>query len=236
MNKKVIGIIICLLVICAIGVVAFFILNNKSLSEENNKQNNNTNEIIENNKENEEKENKETEENNKAEESEEESTTSNGKTLVVYYSATNNTKSAAESIAKNLNADIFEIVPAEVYTDEDLNYGNPNSRVSKEHDDESLRNVKLKTTKVENWDKYDTILIGYPIWWGIAAWPVDTFVTANDFTGKTVIPFCTSVSSGLGESGKLLAAEAKGGNWLEGHRFGSHPSASDIKSFIDSIK
>lgn len=88
-----------------------------------------------------------------------------------------------------------------------------NSRVTKEHEDKSLRNVELKTTKVENWDQYDTVLIGYPIWWGIAAWPVDTFVKTNDFSDKTVIPFCTSASSGLGESGTRLQKEAKGGNW-----------------------
>lgn len=111
------------------------------------------------------------------------------KFLVVYYSAQNHTKSVAQRIASNLIADTFEIVPQEIYTTEDLNWTNNKSRVSKEHTDESLRNIKLKTTKVNNWDSYDTIIIGYPIWWGIAAWPVNTFVKANDFSGKTVIPF-----------------------------------------------
>ena len=83
---------------------------------------------------------------------------------------------------------------------------------------------------------YDTVLIGYPIWWGIAAWPVDTFVKANDFNGKTVILFCTSTSSGLGQSGELLEEEANGGNWLEGHRFRENPSDSDISNFIDSLQ
>ena len=83
---------------------------------------------------------------------------------------------------------------------------------------------------------YDTILIGYPIWWGVAAWPTNTFVKDNNFDGKTVIPFCTSASSGLGESGDLLAKEADTGNWLEGHRFSSNASESDIKSFTDSLK
>ncbi len=159
-----------------------------------------------------------------------------GKILVVYYSAQNHTKAVAEKIAKNLNADTFEIVPEEIYTSEDLNWTNDNSRVSKEHNDESLRDVKLLSTKVDNWEEYDTILIGYPIWWGIAAWPVDTFVKANDFNGKTVIPFCTSSSSGLGESGKLLEKEANGGNWLQGHRFSSNASDSDIKTWTDSLK
>ena len=76
----------------------------------------------------------------------------------------------------------------------------------------------------------------YPCWWGIAAWPVDTFVKANDFNGKTVIPFCTSSSSGLGESGTLLAEEANGGNWLEGHRFRSNPLEEDVDDWTDSLK
>lgn len=161
---------------------------------------------------------------------------SDGKVLVVYYSATNNTKNVAEKIAENLNGDTFEIVPKDVYTSADLNWSNENSRVSREHDDESLRNVELETTTVENWDEYDTIIIGYPIWWGIAAWPVDTFVKNNDFEGKTVIPFCTSTSSGLGQSGELLEKMANGGNWGSGHRFRENPSDSDIKSWTDSLK
>lgn len=104
------------------------------------------------------------------------------------------------------NADLFEIVPTEVYTSDDLNRTNKNSRVSRKHDDESLRDVSLTTTKVENWESYDTVFIGYPIWWAIAAWPVDNFVKDNDFSGKTVIPFATSSSSGMGQSGTLLAA------------------------------
>lgn len=162
--------------------------------------------------------------------------TSNKKTLVVYYSASGSTKKVAEVIAKNLNADLFEMVPVDVYTSEDLNWTNENSRVSREHNDESLRDVKLKTTKVDNWESYDTVLIGYPIWWGIAAWPVNTFVKANNFSGKTVIPFCNSASSGLGQSGELLKAEANDGNWLEGHRFSSGVSSSDIKTWTDSLK
>lgn len=139
-----------------------------------------------------------------------------GKTLVVYFSATGNTESAANYIAQATGGDLFELEPAEPYTDEDLNYNNDNSRVSREHEDESLRNVELVADTVENWDDYDTVFIGYPIWWGIAAWPVDSFVEANDFTGKTVIPFATSASSGLGQSGKLLAELAGTGDWQEG--------------------
>ena len=157
------------------------------------------------------------------------------KTLVVYYSAQGHTDKVAKEIANNLNADIFELIPEEEYTSDDLNYNNKNSRVSKEHDDESLRNVKLKNTKVENWENYDTILIGYPIWWGIAAWPVNDFVLENDFTGKTVIPFCTSASSSLGDSGKLLKEMAKTGTWLDGKRFSSSANSETIKEWTDSI-
>lgn len=159
-----------------------------------------------------------------------------GKTLVVYYSAQNHTKDVSEKVAKNLNADLFEIEPKEKYSEDDLDWTDDDSRVTKEHEDESLRNVELKTTKVENWDQYDTVLIGYPIWWGIAAWPVDTFVKANDFSNKTVIPFCTSASSGLGESGTRLQKEAKGGSWKQGHRFSSSPSEDTIKEWTDSLQ
>lgn len=163
------------------------------------------------------------------------STSSNKKILVVYYSAQSHTESIAKKIASNLNADIFEIVPKDIYTSDDLDWANDKSRVSREHDDESLRNVELESTEVADWDSYDTVLIGYPIWWGMAAWPVNTFVKANNFGGKTVIPFCTSASSSIGNSGKLLEKEAGGGNWLEGQRFSSSPTDKDIKSFTDSI-
>lgn len=163
-------------------------------------------------------------------------TSDNSNILIVYYSATGNTEDVANRLAENLGADIFEITPAQEYTSDDLDWTNSNSRVSREHEDESLRNVELTTTTVDNWSDYDTVLIGYPIWWGIAAWPVDTFVKANDFNGKTVIPFCTSSSSGLGQSGELLEEEANGGNWLEGHRFRGNPSDSDINNFVESIQ
>lgn len=161
---------------------------------------------------------------------------SNKKILVVYYSAQSHTKAVAEKIAKNLEADIYEIIPEEIYTDSDLDWTNSDSRVSREHNDESLRNIKLKETKVNNWEEYDTVLIGYPIWWGIAAWPINTFVKANDFNGKTVIPFCTSASSGIGQSGQLLQKETNSGNWQEGHRFSSSALDSDIQKWTDSIK
>lgn len=158
-----------------------------------------------------------------------------GNVLVVYYSATGNTETVANYIAEATGGDIFEIIPAEPYTSDDLNWTDENSRVTREHEDESLRDVELTTTQVENWDSYDTVFLGYPIWWGVAAWPVDGFVEANDFTGKTVIPFCTSSSSGLGESGELLAELAGTGNWQEGQRFRSSVSQEDVNEWVDSL-
>ena len=161
--------------------------------------------------------------------------TERGNVLVVYYSATGNTEGVANYIAEATGGDLFEITPAEPYTDDDLNWTDENSRVTREHEDESLRDVELTTTQVENWDSYDTVFLGYPIWWGIAAWPVDGFVEANDFTGKTVIPFCTSSSSGLGQSGELLADLAGTGDWQEGQRFRSSASQEDINEWVDSL-
>ena len=231
MNKKVIALIVVIILIVIIGVVAYFMSQNSNQNE------NSTNT-------NQERLANQTDENNQAENNvttPDENTGANtetetGKTLVVYYSAQGHTEEVAQKIANNLGADIFEIQPVDEYTSEDLDWTDDNSRVTREHEDESLRNIELVSTSVDNWDSYDTVIIGYPIWWGIAAWPVDTFVKANDFNGKTVIPFCTSSSSGLGQSGELLAEEANGGDWLEGHRFRSNPSDSDINNWTDSLK
>lgn len=162
-------------------------------------------------------------------------TGSGSSVLVVYYSATGNTAQVAQYIADSTGGDLFEIQPVEPYTDDDLNWTDDNSRVSREHADESLRDVELVADTVDNWDQYDTVFIGYPIWWGIAAWPVDGFVEANDFSGKTVIPFCTSSSSGLGESGQLLADMAGTGDWQEGQRFRSGASQEDVQSWIEGL-
>lgn len=158
-----------------------------------------------------------------------------GGTLVVYYSATGNTEQVANYIADITGGDLFELEPVEPYTSDDLDWTDDNSRVSQEYYDESLRDVELVADTVKKWDSYDTVFIGYPIWWGIAAWPTDGFVEANDFTGKTVIPFCTSASSGIGESGELLAELAGTGDWQEGMRFRSSVSESDVQEWLDSL-
>lgn len=175
----------------------------------------------------------ETTEASSADTSETEST--GGKTLVVYYSATGNTENAATMIANTLGADVFELEPAEPYSSEDLNWTNADSRVSKEHENEDERDVKLVSATVDNWSDYDTVLIGYPIWWGIAAWPVNEFITTNDFTGKTVIPFATSASSGMGQSGELLEEMAGSGEWQEGERFRENASEEDVSAWVEGL-
>ena len=119
---------------------------------------------------------------------------------------------------------------------DDLNWTNSDSRVVYEHEHpEAQSAVALKQITPDNWDEYDTVFIGYPIWWGIAAWPVNQFVSGNDFTGKTVIPFCTSASSGIGQSGELLAEMAGTGEWLEGERFSSYADEDEIVAWGRSL-
>lgn len=158
-----------------------------------------------------------------------------GKTLVVYYSASGNTAEVSEYIAAETDGDLFEIVPVNVYSDADLDWTDSESRVCYEHDNPYARDTELVSTDVADWDSYDTVFIGYPIWWGEAAWVVDNFVKENDFTDKTMIPFCTSASSGLGESGELLAEMAGTGNWIDGERFRSGASEDDVINWVDSL-
>lgn len=165
----------------------------------------------------------------------EESSTDLGNVLVVYYSATGNTERVANSIAEATGGDLFEIEPTEPYTDDDLNWNDESSRVSREYEDESLRDVPLVNTTVDGWDDYDTVFIGYPIWWGIAAWPVDGFVEANDFSDKTVIPFATSASSGMGQSGELLVDLAGTGDWQDGMRFSSGAGDDEVQEWVETL-
>ena len=158
--------------------------------------------------------------------------TERGNVLVVYYSATGNTENAASYIAQATGGDLFEITPAEPYTDDDLNWSDADSRVVYEYENPEERDVALAQETPTGWDDYDVVFLGYPIWWGIAAWPVSSFVAANDFDGKTVIPFCTSSSSGLGESGDLLA---DAGTWLEGQRFRGGASQTDVAAWVESL-
>ena len=155
--------------------------------------------------------------------------------LVAYFSATGNTEAVAGYIAQATGGDLFEITPADPYTVDDLNWTDENSRVVYEYENPDERDTELASDTPDGWEDYDVIFLGYPIWWYDAAWPVDGFVEANDFTGKTVIPFCTSSSSGLGESGSRLAELAGAGDWLEGQRFPSGASQADVEAWVDGL-
>lgn len=156
--------------------------------------------------------------------------------LVVYFSATGNTERVAGYIAEATGGDLFELIPVDGYTSADLNWTDENSRVVQEYENLELRDIELVSTTVENWAQYDVVFIGYPIWWYDAAWPVNGFVEANDFTGKTVYTFCTSSSSGLGNSTQNLAAMAGGsGTWLDGRRFSSGATQDTVTSWIDGL-
>ncbi|RNL42185.1 flavodoxin [Slackia equolifaciens] len=151
---------------------------------------------------------------------EEQTSDSSGRILVAYFSASGNTEGIAQAIADELGADVFFIEPTDPYTEEDLGYNNSDSRTSRERDDPN-RSIELERIVPDGFDSYDTVFLGYPIWWGNASWVMDNFVSGNDFTGKTVIPFCTSGSSPIGSSAEDLAAMAGTGEWLEGRRFGA---------------
>lgn len=158
-----------------------------------------------------------------------------GKTLVAYFSGQGHTRRVAEELASDLGADIFEIVPAEPYSDDDLDYNDDSSRVVQEYQDESLQDVELEQDAPNGFADYDTVLVGYPIWWGDSAWAMRHFASNNDFTGKTVIPFCTSFSSGLGASGTNLADLAGTGDWQEGQRFSQDVDLGDVATWAAGL-
>lgn len=162
-------------------------------------------------------------------------TSGENKILVAYFSGTGSTKRVANYINDELNSTIFEVEPEQEYTSADLNYNNASSRVVQEHNDESKQDIKLKVTTPENFSSYTTVFVGYPIWWGIAAWPINNFIKDNDFTNKTIIPFATSVSSGLGNSATNLQQLNSTGTWLEGRRFSSSAREADVISWITSL-
>jgi flavodoxin len=163
------------------------------------------------------------------------STITAGKTIVVYFSGSGNTKRVAEFVADETSAELFELIPSEPYTDEDLNWRDSGSRINKEHDNPDLQDIALTTIQIPDWESYDTVFVGYPIWWQEAAWPINNFIRENDFTGKQVIPFCTSTSSGFGESGSKLAEMAGTGTWLDGMRFSENGAESNIRGWVQSL-
>ncbi|MBD5530280.1 MAG: flavodoxin [Lachnospiraceae bacterium] len=167
------------------------------------------------------------------EEDTEVSETQENRVLVAYFSATNTTKGVAEHIANGLNADIYEIIPEEPYTDADLNYNDNNSRSTFEMNDPSSR--PAISGSVENMEQYDIVFIGYPIWWGDAPRIVSTFVESYDFSGKTIVPFCTSGSSGIGSSAANLEQLTSGAEWLSGQRLRGSDSQETVMEWIDSL-
>lgn len=161
------------------------------------------------------------------------SDTNGTKVLVAYFSATNTTKGVAENLAGGLGADLYEIVPETPYTDADLNYHDNNSRTTIEMNDPNARPVI--SGSVENMDQYDVVFLGYPIWWGEAPRIINTFVETYDFNGKTIIPFCTSGSSGMGSSATNLHSATNGATWLDGSRFSGSASGDELVEWVKSL-
>lgn len=155
------------------------------------------------------------------------------KVLVAYFSATNTTEGVAEHIANGLNADLYEIVPEEPYTDADLDYNDSNSRSTLEMNDPSAR--PAISGSVENMEQYDIVFIGYPIWWGDAPRIVSTFMESYDFSGKTIVPFCTSGGSGIGSSASNLEQLTDGAAWLDGRRLNGSDSQETVMEWVNGL-
>lgn len=165
--------------------------------------------------------------------SETETETEGTKVLVAYFSATGTTEGVAEHIANGLNADLYEIVPEDPYTDADLNYNDNNSRTTIEMNDPTAR--PAISGSVEDMDQYDVVFLGYPIWWGEAPRIISTFMESYDFSGKTIVPFCTSGGSGMGSSATNLEQLTNGANWLEGRRLNGSDSLDTVMEWVNSL-
>ncbi|OZG51501.1 flavodoxin [Pseudoscardovia radai] len=157
------------------------------------------------------------------------------KALVVYFTESGCTRRVAQTIAEATGATLHELKAAEPYTAADLDWRDPGSRVNREANDPTERqSVKLEDTSVPDWDSYNVVFIGAPVWWGVAAWPIDDFLTSNDFTGKKLAAFVTSSSSSFGNESDVKDM-AKGAQWLGGKRFPSSASDSAIRSWLESL-
>ena len=157
----------------------------------------------------------------------------NKKTLVAYFSATGTTMEAASKLAKAANADLHEIVPAIPYTPADLNWRDKKSRSTLEMEDKSSR--PAVANKVENMEQYDTVFVGYPIWWYIAPTIINTFLEQYDLTGKTIVPFFTSGGSGAGETMRYLRPSAPDANWVDPKNL-NYMGDGEMKSWVESLK
>lgn len=156
-----------------------------------------------------------------------------GKNLVAYFSASGVTKGVAEKLAKAAGAELFEIVPEQPYTDEDLNWNNKQSRSSVEMNDRSCR-PGISTT-VSDMGQYDCIFLGFPVWWYREPSIIDTFLEAYDFSGKTIVPFCTSGGSGLGETVGNMRSLVKKADVRDGKRFSSGVSEEELKTWVSGM-
>ena len=157
---------------------------------------------------------------------------SNNKIAVIYFSATGNTKQIAEYIQGETNSDMFEIIPKQKYTPEDLNYGDNNTRATKEQNDKNARPEIENKIDVSN---YDVIFLGYPIWWGDVPKIILSFIDNTNLNGKKIIPFCTSGSSSISTSENTLKSYNSNLNWNEGNRFSNSSTKEEIKKWIDSL-
>ena len=234
MDKRIIALIVFIVVI-ALGVGGYYIINKSNNLEKTENQNaeiNNSSDLNVEDKNIEEEDivnsntaNANTQNQNETREDE----TTDKKVAVVYFSATGTTKKVAEYIKDETNADIFEIIPKQKYSDDDLNWNDSSSRSTKEQNDKNARPEIANDIDVSN---YDVIFIGYPIWWGDTPRIIQTFIENNDLEGKTMIPFCTSGGSGISGSENTLKSYS-GINWISGKRLTT--SQSEVVNWVKSL-
>ena len=218
-TKKIIALIIAIIVIVAVIGIWLISSNNNSNEQENANTNNNLNS------------NANIEENTADRNNTEDKETSNSKKIaIIYFSATGTTRKVAGYIKELTGGDLIEIVPKDKYTDSDLNYNNSNSRSTQEQNDSSIRPEISNTIDT---DSYNVIYLGYPIWWGDAPRIILTFLDEANLSGKTVIPFCTSGSSGISTSVNYFKNNYKNVNWLDGRRLGT--SQSEVKAWVNGL-
>lgn len=157
-----------------------------------------------------------------------------GDSIVVYFSGTGNTREIAELVAQALDTDVLEIEPQEPYTDEDLNYNNDDCRANQEMNDDSARPAIANDLSAVT--EYDTVYLGYPIWWGTAPRIIQTFLESYDLGGKTIYTFCTSGGSGIEQSISDLSEAYSDINVVSGHRFRAGDSAETVQEWLDSLE
>lgn len=151
------------------------------------------------------------------------------KALVAYFSASGVTKRLSENLAKAIGADLFEIIPEELYTEADLNWKDKNSRSTVEMKDRACR--PAIASRIDDISQYDVVFVGFPVWWYREPSIIDTFAESYDFSGKIIVPFATSGISGIGDSGKNIGEIAKGAKVEKGKRFSAGASAEKLEKW-----